>query len=109
MLVASGKQNALSFGADALGAFPWEGQLLAGAQLAAAGVGFANGLATKDGAGAAGSVVGGQFALVSGSAEALGIKAFKAAPVAGNLLSAFFAIRDVANSIGDLQACLAGH
>lgn len=93
------KSNLLSFGADALGAIPGEGQVLAGAQLAAAGVGFVNGLVTKDAAGAAGSIVGGQF----------GVTGLKAIPVLGNLLSAGFAVRDIANGISDYQACLAGH
>ena len=102
-------KNALSFGADALGAIPGEGNLLAGVQLAAAGVGFVNGLVTKDATGAVGSVIGGQLTLVGASAEALGTTALKAVPVAGNLLSGFFAIRDIANGFSDYQACLAGH
>ncbi len=103
------RNNALALGADSLGAIPGEGQVLAGVQLAAAGVGFVNGLVTKDATGAVGSVIGGQLTLVGASAEALGTTALMAVPVAGNLLSGFFALRDIGNGISDYQACLAGH
>jgi hypothetical protein len=49
--------NTLAFGADALGAVPGEGQVLAGFQLGAAGVSFVNSLFMNDGPGAAGSIV----------------------------------------------------
>lgn len=68
-----------------------------------------NGLVTNDATGAVGSVIGGQLTLVGASAEALGTTALKAVPVAGNLLSAFLAIRDIGNGFSDYQACLAGH
>jgi len=100
------KNNAIAFGTDALGAIPGEGQALAAVQLGAAGVGFVNGLVTKDATGAVGSIIGGQTVLVAASAEALGVTGLKAIPVLGNLLSA---VRDIANSISDYQACLAGH
>ncbi len=73
----------------------------------AAGLGFANGVATNDAAGAVGSVIGGQLTLVGATSK--GIPALKATPVLGNLLSAFFALRDIGNGFSDYQACLAGH
>ena len=69
---ASQAVNQLSFAADALGAIPGEGQFLAGTQLAAAGVGYVNRLATNDAPGAAGSVLGGQATLVGAAAESFG-------------------------------------
>ena len=47
------KNNAVSFGADALGVIPGEGRILVGVQLAAADLGFVNGLITEDAKGLA--------------------------------------------------------
>ena len=68
----------LALGADSLGAIPGEGQVLAGVQLAAAGVGFVNGVATNDASGAVASILGGQVTLVSETASELGAPLVKA-------------------------------
>ena len=103
------RNNALAFGADSLGAIPGEGQVLAGVQVAAAGVGFVNSIATNDASGAVASILGGQVTLVSETATELGVPLVKAIPVLGNLFSVGLAVRDVVHGIQDYQACLAGH
>jgi len=99
----------ISFGADALGAVPGEGNVLAGFQLGAAGVGFVNSLFTNDAPGAASSIVGGQVVLVTTAAKQLGDPLAKAVPVLGNLFSAGLAVRDIVHGVQDYNACLAGH
>lgn len=102
------KGNLLAFGADALGAVPGEGQVLAGFQLGAAGVSFVNSLFMNDGPGAASSIVGGQVVLVTAAAKQLGVPLAKAVPVLGNLFSAGLAVRDVVHGIQAYNSCLAG-
>jgi RHS repeat-associated protein len=101
-------QNAIPFGTDALGAIPGEGQALAIAQLTAGGVGFVNGLATKDGVGAIGSIIGDQTIAVVWAANSSGAPLAKSIPVAGNIFSALLAARDIYNAYQDYKSCMAG-
>lgn len=86
-----------------------EGNIAAGAQLAAAGVGLINGLATNDGVGAAANIVSGQITFATAAAANLGVPLAKAVPIVGNIFSAALAVRDIVHGIQDYEACLAGH
>jgi RHS repeat-associated protein len=103
------KTEGISFGTDALGAIPGEGQGLAIAQLTAGGIGFVNSLYHRDAGGAVGAVVGDQTVLVGIAARQMGVDALKAVPVAGNLLSAGLAVRDVVHGVQDYNGCMGGH
>jgi RHS repeat-associated protein len=103
------KTEGISFGTDALGAIPGEGQGLAIAQLTAGGIGFVNSLYHSDAGGAVGAVVGDQTVLVGMAAKQMGVDALKVVPVAGNLLSAGLAVRDVVHGVEDYNGCMEGH
>jgi hypothetical protein len=92
-----------------LGAIPGEGNALAIAQLTAGGIGFVNSLYHSDAGGSVGAIVGDQTVLVGMAARQMGVDALKIVPVAGNLLSAGLAVRDVVHGFEDYNGCMGGH
>ena len=102
-------KEGISFGTDAIGAWPGGGQGVAIVQLVAGGVGFGNSLATHDAKGAIGSILGAQMTGIGMAGKAMGVTAFKAVPVVGNLLSFGLAVRDVVHGVKDYTNCMGGH
>jgi RHS repeat-associated protein len=100
-------KNVVSFATDAIGAIPLEGQAAAAIQLAAAGAGLGNGLATGDAIGFVGSIVGGQTTVIGTTATTeISVTLAKTVPAVGNLLSGILAVRDIIHGVQDYQNCL---
>jgi hypothetical protein len=103
------KKEGIALVTDAIGAIPGEGSALRIGQLVAGGVGFVNGLAQSDAAGAVGNVLTGQATLVGWGAKSAGATALEAVPVIGNFASAGFAVRDLINEAQEAYACMGGN
>jgi len=68
-----------------------------------------NSLYHSDAGGSVGAIVGDQTVLVGMAARQMGVDALKIVPVAGNLLSAGLAVRDVVHGFEDYNGCMGGH
>lgn len=108
-------KNGVAAVTDGIGAIPGEGQGLALLQLGAAGVSFVNSLATVtpqnanwNGAGAAGSLVGGQITGVNLAMKSMGTALPKLIPFAGNAFSAVMFVHDLQQAKSDYDTCMAG-